>query len=241
MPKLLILTCVVSKTTKKKELYRSLYNCSIVRRWQECWRNPKMYHWLPHGKNISFYVNILRLNSHLPLQVADSSPVPVVLYSVPANTGLELPLDAIVELSQHPNIVGLKDSGGDVSNTKTVLPWKESVRKPWSPERPEALNNVSGLHLKHYICLNSQKDAIRFCAFVFFYSEQKGFDVKCDMSAFISWSYCDTATSDDFSEEHGRLRLNMSKGTWKPSRPNRRKQKPRLKNHNEFNWAVRFY
>lgn len=51
------------------------------------------------------------------LQLADSSPVPVVLYSVPANTGLELPLDAVVELSQHPNILGVKDSGGDVRNT----------------------------------------------------------------------------------------------------------------------------
>lgn len=49
--------------------------------------------------------------------MADSSPVPVVLYSVPANTGLELPLDAIVQLSQHPNILGLKDSGGDVRDT----------------------------------------------------------------------------------------------------------------------------
>ncbi len=47
-------------------------------------------------------------------KVADSSSVPVVLYSVPANTGLDLPVDAIVQLSQHPNIVGLKDSGGDV-------------------------------------------------------------------------------------------------------------------------------
>lgn len=48
-------------------------------------------------------------------KVADSSPVPVILYSVPANTGLELPLDAAVELAQHPNIVGLKDSGGDIT------------------------------------------------------------------------------------------------------------------------------
>lgn len=48
------------------------------------------------------------------VQVADNSPVPVVLYSVPANTGLELPLDAVTGLSEHPNIVGLKDSGGDV-------------------------------------------------------------------------------------------------------------------------------
>ena len=55
------------------------------------------------------------------MQVADSSPVPVVLYSVPANTGLELPLDAVLQLSQHPNIRGLKDSGGDVSSSYTSL------------------------------------------------------------------------------------------------------------------------
>lgn len=39
----------------------------------------------------------------------------MVLYSVPANTGLELPLEAVLTLAQHPNIIGIKDSGGDVS------------------------------------------------------------------------------------------------------------------------------
>ncbi|XP_023676040.1 4-hydroxy-2-oxoglutarate aldolase, mitochondrial [Paramormyrops kingsleyae] len=53
-------------------------------------------------------------------QVADSSPVPVVLYSVPANTGLELPVEAVVALSQHPNIVGLKDSGGDITRMALI-------------------------------------------------------------------------------------------------------------------------
>lgn len=53
--------------------------------------------------------------------VADSSPVPVVLYSVPANTGLELPLDAVVKLSQHPNILGLKDSGGDITRIGLIV------------------------------------------------------------------------------------------------------------------------
>ncbi|XP_047674479.1 4-hydroxy-2-oxoglutarate aldolase, mitochondrial isoform X2 [Tachysurus fulvidraco] len=63
-----------------------------------------------------FYLG--RMNSsaliHHYTQVADSSPVPIVLYSVPANTFLDLPVDAVVKLSQHPNIVGIKDSGGDV-------------------------------------------------------------------------------------------------------------------------------
>lgn len=48
-------------------------------------------------------------------QVADASPIPVILYSVPANTGLELPNEAVVSLAQHPNIVGIKDSDGNVS------------------------------------------------------------------------------------------------------------------------------
>lgn len=52
-------------------------------------------------------------------QVADLSPIPVVLYNVPANTGLDLPVDAVVTLSQHPNIIGIKDSGGDVSGSSS--------------------------------------------------------------------------------------------------------------------------
>ncbi|XP_042173065.1 4-hydroxy-2-oxoglutarate aldolase, mitochondrial isoform X2 [Oncorhynchus tshawytscha] len=54
-------------------------------------------------------------------QVADSSPVPVVLYSVPANTGLDLPVDAVVRLAQHPNILGLKDSGGDITRIALIV------------------------------------------------------------------------------------------------------------------------
>uniref|UniRef100_A0A8B9MQC4 4-hydroxy-2-oxoglutarate aldolase, mitochondrial n=1 Tax=Accipiter nisus TaxID=211598 RepID=A0A8B9MQC4_9AVES len=48
-------------------------------------------------------------------EVADASPIPVVLYSVPANTGLDLPLEAVLTLAQHPNILGIKDSGGDIT------------------------------------------------------------------------------------------------------------------------------
>lgn len=47
--------------------------------------------------------------------VADESPIPVILYNVPANTALELTAPVIIRLSAHPNIIGLKDSGGDVT------------------------------------------------------------------------------------------------------------------------------
>jgi len=47
--------------------------------------------------------------------LADRSPLPVVLYSIPKFTHYELPVDVIAELAQHPNIIGLKDSSGSVS------------------------------------------------------------------------------------------------------------------------------
>ncbi|NWH68603.1 HOGA1 protein, partial [Geococcyx californianus] len=54
-------------------------------------------------------------------EVADASPIPVVLYSVPANTGLELPLEAVLSLAQHPNIIGIKDSGGDITRMGLMI------------------------------------------------------------------------------------------------------------------------
>ena len=47
--------------------------------------------------------------------VADASPVPIVLYSVPANTGIDLPPEVAALLADHPNVVGIKDSGGDIA------------------------------------------------------------------------------------------------------------------------------
>jgi 4-hydroxy-tetrahydrodipicolinate synthase len=47
-------------------------------------------------------------------EVADASPLPVYLYAVPVYTGIELDPDTVGELSDHPNIVGLKDSSGSL-------------------------------------------------------------------------------------------------------------------------------
>jgi len=46
-------------------------------------------------------------------EIADRSPLPTLLYSVPRNTGYALDESLVLELSGHPNIVGMKDSGGD--------------------------------------------------------------------------------------------------------------------------------
>ena len=46
--------------------------------------------------------------------VADASPVPVVLYNFSAMTGVTLGLDAVAVLAEHPNIIGMKESGSDL-------------------------------------------------------------------------------------------------------------------------------
>ena len=46
--------------------------------------------------------------------VADASPIPVLLYSVPVFTGIALESADVIALADHPNIVGIKDSSGDV-------------------------------------------------------------------------------------------------------------------------------
>ncbi|HEX8163365.1 MAG TPA: dihydrodipicolinate synthase family protein [Pyrinomonadaceae bacterium] len=47
-------------------------------------------------------------------RVADESPAPVVVYSIPQNTGVTLAAETVARLSKHGNIVGLKESSGDV-------------------------------------------------------------------------------------------------------------------------------
>jgi len=47
-------------------------------------------------------------------EVADASPVPVLLYNVTMFTGVTLPVESVARLAEHPNIVGMKESGSDI-------------------------------------------------------------------------------------------------------------------------------
>lgn len=54
-------------------------------------------------------------------QVANKSPVPVIVYNMPANTGIDIPNNAIIQLSRHPNIIGMKDSGGNIGKLAYII------------------------------------------------------------------------------------------------------------------------
>lgn len=47
--------------------------------------------------------------------IAASVNIPVILYNVPSRTGVNLPVDVVVELSKVENIVGIKEASGDIS------------------------------------------------------------------------------------------------------------------------------
>jgi 4-hydroxy-2-oxoglutarate aldolase len=61
--------------------------------------------------------------------VADRSPLPVALYSVPSCTAYDLPVEVVAELAMHPNIIGMKDSSGNVERIGELVKATQSARK----------------------------------------------------------------------------------------------------------------
>ena len=55
------------------------------------------------------------------LDVADASPIPVMIYNMPVNSGINIPSALTIKLSQHENIVGIKDSGGNIVQIAEII------------------------------------------------------------------------------------------------------------------------
>jgi 4-hydroxy-2-oxoglutarate aldolase len=54
-------------------------------------------------------------------RVADASPIPVLLYSVPQFTGVALEATEVAVLAEHPNIVGIKESSGNILRVSEMI------------------------------------------------------------------------------------------------------------------------
>ena len=61
--------------------------------------------------------------------VADRSPLPILLYSVPVFTGYDLPLDFIAALAEHPNIIGIKESSGNVEKIRQIAAATQNIHR----------------------------------------------------------------------------------------------------------------
>lgn len=55
------------------------------------------------------------------LELAERSLLPIFIYNMPACTGVDLSAETVVELAQHPNIVGIKDSSGNVVKLGDII------------------------------------------------------------------------------------------------------------------------
>ena len=53
--------------------------------------------------------------------VADRSPLPVMVYNVPSFTQYDIPAEVVITLAEHPNIIGIKESGGDVEKVREMV------------------------------------------------------------------------------------------------------------------------
>jgi 4-hydroxy-2-oxoglutarate aldolase len=55
------------------------------------------------------------------MQIAEESPLPVILYNMPRNTALNLTSALVLKLAGHPNIVGIKDSSGNIVQIEEII------------------------------------------------------------------------------------------------------------------------
>ena len=55
------------------------------------------------------------------LSVADRSPLPVLLYNIPKFVPYDIPVDLVADLAQHPNIIGIKDSSGNIERIRALI------------------------------------------------------------------------------------------------------------------------
>jgi 4-hydroxy-2-oxoglutarate aldolase len=55
------------------------------------------------------------------LAVAEASPIPIMLYNFPLNTGINLEPDTVARVAEHPNVCGIKDSSGNIPQAAQII------------------------------------------------------------------------------------------------------------------------
>ena len=75
-------------------------------------------------KTPHYYKNLLNRADAQTLYyraVADQARIPVIVYNFPQATSLDIPAAAVVELSHHPNIIGIKESSGNMEKVMQIM------------------------------------------------------------------------------------------------------------------------
>ncbi len=61
--------------------------------------------------------------------VADRSPLPVIIYNFPQATGYDIPAEVVIELAEHPNLIGIKESAGVIDKVKKMVEGTRHIQR----------------------------------------------------------------------------------------------------------------
>src|SRR5580693_8132411 len=61
--------------------------------------------------------------------VADGSPLPVIIYNFPQATGYDIPVEVVTALAEHPILIGIKESSGDVEKVRKMVEGTRHIQR----------------------------------------------------------------------------------------------------------------
>src|SRR5450756_607742 len=61
--------------------------------------------------------------------VCDRSPLPVIIYNFPQATGYDIPAEVVVELAEHPNLIGIKESSGAIEKVQKMAEATRHIKR----------------------------------------------------------------------------------------------------------------
>jgi 4-hydroxy-2-oxoglutarate aldolase len=61
--------------------------------------------------------------------VADRSPIPVIIYNFPQATGYDISADLVIQLAEHPNVIGIKESSGNLEKVRKMVEGARHIKR----------------------------------------------------------------------------------------------------------------
>jgi 4-hydroxy-2-oxoglutarate aldolase len=122
--RLRLLECVKAASAAGKILIAGLASDSVHESARVANRAAEMGYHLALALTPSYYRTQMQrpeTQTRFYRELAERSKIPVLLYNMPGVTGYDLPVAVISDLARHPNIVGIKDSSGNLDKLKETV------------------------------------------------------------------------------------------------------------------------
>ncbi len=78
--------------------------------------------------------------------VCDRSPLPVIIYNFPQATGYDIPAELVIELAEHPKLIGIKESSGSIEKVQKMVEGTRHIQR--SATVTQTFEAVTGRMLK---------------------------------------------------------------------------------------------